>query len=101
MLGSIEIYKINQPTMSHQPSKSNEDWKITFENEFGGWWNYKSALTERIEDYIQALIDAETKKAVEEERERIVKIAEDLKALKRLRKNLEKESSIPKDDVET
>jgi hypothetical protein len=35
------------------------EWdKITFENEFAGWWDYKTALTERIEDHITHLLSS-------------------------------------------
>ncbi len=31
-----------------------EEGDKVLENEFSGWWDYKSLLTERIEDFIQA-----------------------------------------------
>ncbi len=57
------------------------EWdKITFENEFAGWWDYKTALTERIEDHITHLLTSRdtywkerVREAVKAERERILK----------------------------
>ena len=34
----------------------NKDWRKQFENEFAGWWDYKSAMTERIVDSIESLL---------------------------------------------
>jgi len=40
-------------------TEKNKDWRKEFENEFAGWWDYKSAMTERIEDFIDSLLKSE------------------------------------------
>lgn len=66
----------NIPTeVENNGVKIVDDWRIGFEGEFAMWWNYKSSVTERIEEYI----NLEKKKAVEEARrnwlrEEIVKL---------------------------
>ena len=46
----------------------NKDWKRQFENEFAGWWDYKSAMTERIVDSIESRL-----KSKQEEIEKAIK----------------------------
>ena len=43
-----------------------ENWKIEFENEFSGWWDYKALLTERIENFISTLLQSERTRIAEE-----------------------------------